>query len=149
DEAALGAALLRVAEHVERRAAQTPHAREDSEGAEYPGAIGALAQLPARRIARGEERRRQMKPQPEVALELLVQVGKKRAVGIEARPLVLVLVGHQLEEIVRGRLGETAFARRARFLRLLDGGDRPAISPRIPRALVIGQEGGAPRDDIG
>src|SRR5262249_10114253 len=61
DEAALGAALLRVAEHVERRAAQTPHAREDSEGAEYPGAIGALAQLPARRIARGEERRRQMK----------------------------------------------------------------------------------------
>ena len=65
----------------------------------------------------------------------------ERAVGVEPRDLVLVLVRHQLEEIARHRLGE-ARLRPGRVRRL--GGRRPvdegAIALGVGGVLVGGQE---------
>ena len=60
-----------------------------------------------------EQRRREMEFEAQVvAAELVRHLLQERAVGVEPRDLVLVLVGHQLEQIARDGLGEPALARR-------------------------------------
>ena len=148
DETPLHPALPGIAEHVDERAAQAPQPRQDLEDAKDPPPIGPLAQLAGCGIARGKQRRSQMKLQPEVALELLAQVLQKPAVGIEPRHFVFVLVGHQLEQIVRGGFGKPGSARCPRFRRLLDCGDRAPVALGIAGALVTRQELGAVGDDV-
>ena len=46
-----------------------------------------------------------------IAVEFVLDLLEERAVGIEPRHLVLVLVGHQLEQIARDRIGKPALAR--------------------------------------
>ena len=53
-----------------------------------------------------EQRRCHVELQLQVAFELLLQLLLERAVGVQARHLVLVLVGHQLEQAGRRRAGE-------------------------------------------
>ena len=73
---------------------------------------------------------------------------REGGIGVEAGDLVLVLVGHQLEQVARDRLGEPA--RLGACARL--GGPRPldqgAVSRRVGGVLVGGEEGDAPRDDL-
>src|SRR5579883_423357 len=106
DETALHAALLGAAENVEGGAAQPAHFCKEREGAEDPGAVAALLKLAGVGIARGEEGRRQMEFEGEVAFELLMKLLQERAIGVEPRDLVLVLIGHQLEEVARDRLSK-------------------------------------------
>ena len=88
------------------------------------------------------------KREAELAVELGRGLAQERAVGIEPRDLVFVLVGHQLEQVARDRLGEPAFARRLR------GFGRPrllhafAVARGIGGVLVVGEEGDAARDRL-
>ena len=49
-----------------------------------------------------------------LAVELAGDLLEERAVGIKPRDFVFVLVGHQLEQITRNRVGEAGLARRPR-----------------------------------
>src|SRR3954451_7170300 len=60
DELALGLALLRVAERIERRATQALHARQQLERAEDPGTECHLARFAGAGIAARQQRRREM-----------------------------------------------------------------------------------------
>ena len=54
----------------------------------------------------GQQRRCEVKFETVPALELVLQLRQETAVGVEPRHLVLVLDGHQLEEIARRRIGQ-------------------------------------------
>src|SRR5438552_18280932 len=60
DQLALGAALFRVAEDVERRAAQEPEFRQRAEYGQHPGAEGHFLRHARDRILFREQRRREM-----------------------------------------------------------------------------------------
>ena len=85
DQAALHAALLGVAEDVELGAAQALQRGEQAERRHHPGAVFALLELAGRRIALGEQRRRQMEGELVVALELRAELLQELAVAVEAR----------------------------------------------------------------
>src|SRR3546814_16503295 len=76
-------------------------------------------------------------------VELLLQFLAKVAAGVQARDLVLVLVGHELEEVAGHGFGEVG---RAARLRLLGGAHlrhEVGVAPRVRRVLVVDEEGGA------
>jgi hypothetical protein len=60
--------------------------RPGAEGGQHPGAVLALLQLAGRRIAVGEERRREMEGELVVALELRAELLQEVAVGVEPAP---------------------------------------------------------------
>src|SRR5690606_39390999 len=101
-----------VAEDVEHRATQLPHPGEDAEQLEHPGAEPHLAWAARERIHPGEQGRRQIELDSIVALELALERLLESAAGIKPRHLIFVLVGHELEEIARDRLGKSALTRR-------------------------------------
>src|SRR5690606_41376610 len=107
-------------ERIQRGAAQDPQRGEQPERLQHPWPVLALDQL-SLRIATGEQRRREMQREPVVALELRFQPFAKARTGVEPRDLVLVLVGHQLEERPRHRLREAQ--RTVTRERLLRGAD--------------------------
>jgi hypothetical protein len=82
--------------------------RQQAEGLAHPGAERPLDQLALARSCFGQQRRRQVVHQLVVALELRGDLGGEGRVGVQARHLVLVLVGHQLEQVARHRLGSGA-----------------------------------------
>src|SRR5258707_907752 len=84
--------------------------------------------------------------EPEITLELSVQFLEKCTVGIEPRYFVLVLVGHQLEQVARDRLRKPGASPRARGFGCFDHRYRIAVALRIRRVLVVGEEGGAALD---
>src|SRR5262249_60880086 len=105
DELALGLALLRMAEWIKRRPAQELEFRNEHESGKDPRAEGHLFRLAgklvrARKQGRGEENvQTQM-----IAAQLVPDLICKAAIGIEPRHFVLVLVGHELEQVARHRL---------------------------------------------
>src|SRR5690606_27743578 len=80
DERTLLAALLGTAEDVEGSAAQAAQLRQRAKGLHHPGTILALDEL-ALAVAPGEQRRREMEAQADVALELALQLLPEAAVG--------------------------------------------------------------------
>ena len=88
-----------------------------------------------------------MQPQI-VAVERVADLADERLVGVEPRHLVLVLVGHQLEQAARDRLGEPALVGRALGLCRLRAVDPGAVARRPGRVLVVGEEGDAARDHL-
>src|SRR5262249_5324731 len=80
DELRFHATFPRVAEDVEGGAAKSAQPRQQSKDVTHPTSERALAQLAACGIARGEDRRRQMIAQLEIAFELPVQLLQKGAV---------------------------------------------------------------------
>ena len=86
-----------------------------------------------------------MQAQP-LAADFVVHLLDERVVGIEPRHLVLVLVGHQLEQVACDRLGQPAFPGRTRRL----GRFRPLhpslVARGTGRILIEREEGEAPRD---
>src|SRR3546814_2353006 len=70
------------------------------------------------------------------------------AAGVQARDLVLVLVGHELEEVAVHGFGEVG---RAGRLRLLGGAHlrhEVGVALRVRRVLVVDEEGGAAGDQF-
>ena len=148
DQPPLGAALGAVAERIEGRAAQPLEPRELTHRDQDPGPVGALLELAGRRVARGPERWRQVDLELRPALELVREPRAELAVGVEARDLVLVLVGEQLEVVARDRLGQLAAARRARGLDRARALDQRAVALGIGRVLVVGEERDPARDRL-
>ncbi len=83
-----------------------------------------------------------------VALELRGELLQELAVGVEARHLVLVLVGHQLVERFGDGLGESGTATGLVLLDLGDLVDEGAVARGIGFVLVIGQELDALGNDL-
>ena len=87
-------------------------------------------------IAAGEKRRRQMEFQPIRTFELALERIAESAVGVKPRHLVLIFVGHQLEQALRDRLGESAAPFGARRFRFRNFGDERTIALRISVILI-------------
>ncbi|SAI33726.1 Uncharacterised protein [Bordetella trematum] len=139
DERTFHAALRRVAEGVGPGAAYALAARQPAQCAQGARAEGHFARHAAVRVLAGQQRRRHVKAQGEVAFELFGQLRGEAAVGVEARDFVLVLVGHQLVEAARhgqrkpGRgCAELALACRDPF-------DQAAVAHRVGGVLVGGE----------
>src|SRR5690606_6505424 len=98
DQGALAAAFGGVAEQVQRSAAQAAQFRQHAERGEHPAAVFPLLQLALGVLLR-QQRRGEVELQLVVALELLREAAPELAAGVQARHFVLVLVGHQLEEV--------------------------------------------------
>ena len=109
DRRALAAPLRRVAEDVERRAAQALGLGEPLVGRGDPRAVRPLDQV-AVGVALREQRRRQVEAQRVVALELLRDAVEEAGLDVQARDLVLVLVGHQLVQAHRHLAGKPVAA---------------------------------------
>src|SRR5665213_2823440 len=148
DRPALGAALLGAAENIERRAAQPLEPRQHAERGQYPRPVLALPQMPAGRVALGDERRREVEFEGVRPLELLAYALQEISVGIEPRDLVFVLVGHQPEERVGGGVGERGVAGDRRGLGGADPLDPTRIARRVGGVLIAGQEIGAAGDRL-
>src|SRR6266850_3362467 len=67
---------------------------------------------------------------------------------IEARDLILVLVGHELEQIARDRVYQALLAGSARGFRRLHLLDQRAIARRVGGVLIASEERNAARDDL-
>ncbi len=89
-----------------------------------------------------------MEFQPHIAVEFVVQLPRERRIGVKPRHFILVLVGHQLEQIARHRFGEAALAGRLRGLGSLGALDEIAITRGVRCVLIIGQELHAPRHHL-
>ena len=72
-------ALGGVAERIERRAAQELQLRQQLEGRQHPRAELLLQQVAGLGIAAGEQRRGEVELQPEVALELPLELRAAKA----------------------------------------------------------------------
>src|SRR5262245_43462359 len=148
-ERALGPPLGRIAERIEGGAAQELEFRQQPEQRENPRTERHLPRLAADLVLAGKQRRRQMHVQAKIlAAELGVHLLEEGVVGVEASDLVFVLVGHQLEQIARDRVGEPALARRARGLDRPHLLDEAAVARGIGRVLVGGEEGDAALDHL-
>ena len=79
-----------------------------------------------------------------LTVELAGDLLEERAIGIKPCDFVFVLVGHQLEQITRNRVGETGFARCPRGFDLFDLVDPGAVARRIALILIGGEEFRAP-----
>ena len=77
-----------------------------------------------------------------VALKLLGNALQKPGVGVQAGDLVFVLVGHELEQIARHRLGQRRGALRQHAV------DKCAVSGGVSGVLVVGQKGFALGDHV-
>ena len=98
DQRAFLAAFVAAAEDVQRTAAQALHPRQQLHRAVHPGAVDLLDEL-ALVIGAGQQRRRQMVLQADLAFEHRGDLLRKGRVGVQPRHFVLVLVGHQLEAV--------------------------------------------------
>src|SRR3954469_1330392 len=92
-------ALGGVAEHIERRSAQSFELRQYAEGRDHPRAELLLAWQPGVRIATAQQRRRKVERDAILALELLCDALEEAAVDIQPRDLIFVLVSEKLEVI--------------------------------------------------
>ncbi len=137
DQGAFLLAFRRMAEGVERGAAQHLERREQLECRPHPRAELALDEF-ALGIALAPQRRGQVVMALEIALELLLQLFGKRRVGLQPRHFVLVFVGHELEQILRDRRGERGGAQR-RF-RSAHLRDEVGVLPGVGSVLVAGEE---------
>src|SRR6516164_6211067 len=93
DQSPLGAALDRIAEWIERGAADESHLRQQLESRKQPRPKAHLARQPGRSIPAGKQRRRKMKLEPKMlAVEFSLDLFFERTIGIQARHLVFILV---------------------------------------------------------
>ena len=91
DQPPFHAALLGAAENVECGAAQPAQPRQESERMDHPRPESALAQRAGRRIARRQQRRRQMIFEREIAFELPMQFLEKGTRASPEQPRARVL----------------------------------------------------------
>ncbi len=145
DQVALLAPLGRVAERIERGSPEPLEPGERPERHPDPGAEPPLARAAAMIRAGGQERRREVVMHRVIALEFLGQALEEPGLGVQPRDLVLVLVGHQLEQRAGDRLAQGG--RAGRRLGGADPVDHGAVAPGIGRVLVGGEEVGAAGDD--
>ena len=147
NQRALRLALGRMAEHVERRAAQAFQLGQHAERLQHPRAIFLLDQM-ALRIRFCHDRWRQVELELDVALEHGGDLRLEGAVRVQARHFVLVLVRHQLVEVaghgfrqaqvraIQGAFGRAHLA------------DEVQVLLRIRAILVGRQQGDSFFDDV-
>ena len=113
-----------------------------------PGPVGRLVEAAGGRVALGKERRREMDIDPLPALKLAAELPVERAVGEQAGDFVLVLHRHELEQAPRHRVGQRDLSGGDPGLGVPHAFDAIAIAGRIGRALIVGEERDAARDDV-
>ena len=116
--------------------------------AKHPGAEAAFLQVAGGGVAVGQQRRGQVELEAVPALELGPELALEGAVGVEPGHLVLVLVGHELEEVARDRLGERWAAGEDGRLACPHALDRRPVAGGIGGVLVVGEEGRALVDQL-
>src|SRR5258706_6924959 len=147
DQRALGAPLRGVTKHVEWRTAQTAQAFQHMEHRQHPGAEAHLARLAGGWILARNKRWREMEHELVIALEHAGDLLLERAVGVQPRDLVFVLVGEQLGVVARDRFAQLGRARRF-ALALAHALNQLAIALGIGRVLVRGEELDATLDQL-
>ena len=145
DQRAFGAPLLGVAKHIKRRATQALELGQQRKSVPHGRPIAALEQLPLV-VARGQQWGCQVVVHPVVALELLGNAREKAGLRVQPRDLVLVLVGHQLEQVVGHRFGQSGLAQWG--LGLLHTRHKFAVTRGVGGVLVIGEVGHAACDAL-
>ena len=83
-----------------------------------------------------------------VAFELPFQTPLEITIGLEARHFVLVLVGHQLEEITRNRFRERSASRLDVLFFLPHLVDECLVLGRVGRMLILRQYTDSPLDRL-
>ena len=146
DQRALAAPLGGAAKHIQRCAAPAPGPGQQPERLHHPRAETHLARHAGDRIAFCQDWRREMELQPEIAFELRRQLPLERAIGVKPGDLVFVFIGHQLEQIARGGLGQRGLAGQLRLLGGADALHRAPVALGIGLILVFPEEGRAPAD---
>ena len=74
---------------------------------------------------------------------------EERAIGVKPRDFILVLVGHQLEQITRDGIRQPVLARRPLRLGGLGLFDPCPIAPCVSRILIIGEKFYSPLNRLG
>ena len=100
------------------------------------------------RILAPQQRRREVELEAQLAFKRGCHLPRKRAVGVEPRHLILILVGHQLEGVARHSFAQPALARRAALFHLSHAGDKRAVLFPISCVLVGGEKGDAARHHL-
>src|SRR5450830_1360151 len=133
DQGALSAALFGAAEHVKRRAAQALEPSQQPEAGEHGRPERLLDQV-ALGVLLGKQGRRQVVVELVITLELLPDAGQEGRIAVQARHLVLVLVGHQLEGLAGHGLAQRGLAQGR--LGLLHPAHQGAVALGIGGVLV-------------
>ena len=136
---------MAIAERVQRRAAQEAKLGQHAEHIEHPRPQLALARLASDGVTLGQPGRGEVELQPVVALELRLELLAEFRLAVEARHLVLILVGQELEVVAGNGLGQRQIVRAIGLVHTLD---KLAIAARQPGVLVAGKEIHAPLDDL-
>ena len=146
DQRTLGATFGGVAEYVECRAAQPLQPREQPQRGLDPWPECALLRPSSRVALRRQEGRREVILDREVAVEFEPELVEEAGPHMQPRHLVLVLVGHQLEQRARHGVGQRFAAERG--LGAAHAVDGCAVACGIRVVLVGAQEVGAPCDHL-
>lgn len=145
DQRPLLAPLGGPAEGIESRAAQEAKLGEQLESMAHPTAVAALDQMPFG-VAAGEERRREVEGEAHGPIETRAQPIEEASFCVEPRHLVLVLIGHQLEQIPRDRLAQRLAARYPLLLDAPHFFDQLTVAAGIRFVLIVAQEAVAALD---
>src|SRR3954470_14703342 len=147
DQLALHAPLFGMAEGIKRGSSEESQPRKELENSPHPSAETHLARLAAERIDLRKKRWREVVIGPVVAFEHVGDLLFEFAVGVQARNLVLVLVGEELVVIARDRFGELRGAGLVLF-DPKDAADQGPVSGGISGVLIVGEELRAPLDQL-
>ena len=145
DQRALHPAFFGSAKGVQRRAAQGLEAGQNPEGGQHPRAESLLLQL-ALGVFLRDHRRRQVVIELEIAFKHGPHLVVETAVSMQPCHFILVLVGHQLEQVPGDSLAQQRFSQH-RF-GLLDPLHQIFVTLGIGRVLVIGQKRHAPGHQV-
>src|SRR5581483_6122275 len=139
DELTLGATLFGPTEEVERSSAQEAQSRQQLERREHPRPILALDQLTSV-VTPCQQRRRKVKAQRVVALELCLELLPKFTLRVQPRHLVLVLVGEQFEVVAGHCVSKARLSLRLALLGFAHALDQIGVALPIRRILIARQE---------
>ncbi len=145
DQFAFDTAVMAVAEHVQRRAAQELQLGQHVEGVQHPRPEFTLTRLASGAVALGQPGRCQVELQLVVAFELRLELLAELRFAVQPRHFVLVFVGKKLEVVARHCFRKRQVIRGIHRPYALD---HRAIALGIGRALVLGKEVHAPVDDL-
>src|SRR6516165_3237638 len=110
DQGSFTAAVRCLAEQIERCSPEKPEARQDPEGEEDGRREYHFLRAPRAAVFREADLRREIEPDPVVTVEGVLKLALERTVRVEPRHLVLVLIGHELEQVAHHCLRELGAA---------------------------------------
>ena len=133
------AALLGAAKWIKQATAQTLEPCQQPKGDQHARPKGALLEF-ALVIFLGQQGRCKVVVQLEIALKHGTDLGMEGGIRVQAGHLVLVLVGHQLEEVARHRLGQRQPGLASGLVNPAHPIQHRLVALRIGGVLIVGQK---------